>query len=334
MTEDDTLVLRPEVVAFVEEVRRHLADLDDETRDDLLDGLDADLAEQLADGADLGDPAGYAAELRSAAGLPEPRRRRRSIRVAPAELLDDARARFLAVAESPRFRPAWELLVTLRPVWWVARAWVAVTALDVAVGPYEYISVVPTLAVPGLGPLALVAAIVVSTLIGLGRLWPASLRASQRRYAVLALNTAAVVTPLFLSIPVPAYLGYDHYDPEYYGSAGEDYYQRGLFADGDPVINIFAYDAAGKPIPQVQLVDQDGRPLSVRLRDAAVYDDDSEGLRVPCPARNGGAAVTNAFPFAYVRTSIEGRCTAALAARSVPPTPPLASLPPITLPGR
>lgn len=331
---DDTLVLRPEVVAFVEEVRRHLADLDEETRDDLLDGLDADLAEQLADGATLGDPAGYAAELRSAAGLPEPRRRRRHrVRFAPTELLDEARARFLTVAESPRFRPAWELLVTLRPAWWVARAWVAVTALDVAAGSSEHISVVPTLGVPGLGPLVLVAAIVVSTLIGLGRLWPASVRASQRRFAVLALNAAAVATPLFLSIPVPAYLSADQY--AWYGADDPgDYYRHGLFANGQPVTNIFAYDAAGQPLAQVQLVDQDGRPLSIRLGDAAVYDDDSEGLRVPCPARNGGAAVTNAFPFAYARTGVEGRCTAGLAARAVPATPPLASLPPITLPGR
>lgn len=329
---DDTLVRRPEVAAFVEDVRRHLADLDDETREDLLDGLDADLADQLADGATLGDPAAYAAELRSAAGLPEPSRRRRP-RVAPAELLDEARARFLAVAESPRLRPAWDLLVTLRPVWWVARAWIAVTALDVAAGPHEYVSLVPTLAVPGLGPLLLLAAIVVSTLLGLGRLWPASLRAPQRRLVVLALNAVAVVTPLFLSLPLPGFVAHDQYDPDYYGEPSADYYQRGLFANGQPVANIFAYDAAGRPIPQVQLVDQDGTPLSIPVWQAARYDD--SGIRVPCLARNGGAAVTNAFPFALVRVPEEEvACTAALAAQAVPPAPPLASLPPITPPGR
>ena len=73
---DTQTLAHPAVEAFVEEVRARLGDLTDEQREELLDGLAADLTEQLADGADgvLDDPVGYAAELRSAAGLPEPRR--------------------------------------------------------------------------------------------------------------------------------------------------------------------------------------------------------------------------------------------------------------------
>ncbi|MFJ9312742.1 hypothetical protein ACIRN4_01010 [Pimelobacter simplex] len=92
--------------------------------------------------------------------------------------------------------------------------------------------------------------------------------------------------------------------------------------------DIFAYDVAGKPIDQVQLVDQDGRPISIRLRDA-IRDDYTERRSVPCPAYNGDTPVTNAFPFARLPL-IDGRCTPERAAGATRPTPPFASLPPIT----
>ena len=41
---------------FAEAVRSNLADLPAEDLDDLLDGLQADLTDRLADGGDLGDP--------------------------------------------------------------------------------------------------------------------------------------------------------------------------------------------------------------------------------------------------------------------------------------
>lgn len=100
-------VILDQVRRYAAEVRAHLADLSPEQVDDLTDGLEADLAEALADmpgalrplpeGGDLpdggattlldvaarfGPAAGYAAELRSAAGLdpaapgPRPRRSR------------------------------------------------------------------------------------------------------------------------------------------------------------------------------------------------------------------------------------------------------------------
>jgi len=65
-----------QVTAFAKAVRRELTDLGPDTLDDLTDGLEADLADKLADGEPLGDPAAYAAELRAAAGV-EPRGRKR-----------------------------------------------------------------------------------------------------------------------------------------------------------------------------------------------------------------------------------------------------------------
>ena len=65
------------VAAYVREVRAELADLPIEDVDDLTGGMEADLTELAAEcGGDLagrlGSPQLYAAELRSAAGLPEP----------------------------------------------------------------------------------------------------------------------------------------------------------------------------------------------------------------------------------------------------------------------
>ena len=77
---NDTVQTSPAVAAFVAQVRARLGDLTEEEREELLGGLEADLAERLAEGeTELGDPAAYAAELRAAAGL-EPRPRAWAVR--------------------------------------------------------------------------------------------------------------------------------------------------------------------------------------------------------------------------------------------------------------
>ena len=56
---------------FIKAVRAELSDLTDEEQRELLDGLEADLVELVADQGEgaLGDPTEYAEELRLAAGL-------------------------------------------------------------------------------------------------------------------------------------------------------------------------------------------------------------------------------------------------------------------------
>lgn len=65
-----------QVDSYVQAVRAALSDLPSEEVEDLTAGMDADLAELLAERGGplevvLGSPQVYAAELRSAAGLPE-----------------------------------------------------------------------------------------------------------------------------------------------------------------------------------------------------------------------------------------------------------------------
>ncbi len=335
-TSDPTLVLHPEVSAFVEQVRRHLADLDDETRDELTGGLEADLADQVADGAPLGDAAAYARELRTAAGLPE-RRRRRGIDTSgwpssPSEVLDRARERFLAQATRPRVRPAWDLLVALRPAWWVARAWIALTLVDIWFGPWEPITLIPTLGLPWVGEILLVAAIAVSTLIGLGRLWPGSGpdRDGLRRTTLAVANTVAVVTVLSIGVPWPAELsGSDDWDADsaYMQGYRDAQHEGGILVDGRRVTDLFAYDAQGRPIEQVQLVDQDGQPVTIRPRDSITGEGASR--TVACPALNGDVPALNVFPFARL-TLRHGLCTPERAAAAQQPRHPLATLSPVT----
>ena len=63
-----------DVNEYVQQVRAELADLPPDDVEELTGGLEADLAERLAESPDglagLGSPQVYAAELRSAAGLP------------------------------------------------------------------------------------------------------------------------------------------------------------------------------------------------------------------------------------------------------------------------
>jgi hypothetical protein len=105
---------------------------------------------------------------------------------------------------------------------------------------------------------------VVSTLIGLGRLWPGSGpdRSTAARVVLLGLNVLAVVAPL-------TFTG-DGSQQHFYASAARAVPVRipsdqpaRLQHGRDVVRNIYAYDAAGQPLQGVQLFDQQGRPISV-----------------------------------------------------------------------
>lgn len=338
----ESTTVHPEVAAFVAEVRARLLDLGEEQREDLLDGLEADLADQRADGADLGDPAAYAAELRAAAGLPEQPRRRtppawRAPRAEDVErLLDTARRQWFAeLQRHPAGPRAWEVVAALRPAWWVARAWALVTWVDVWTGPWERVSVVPTLGVPLLGPALLAVAIAVSTLVGLGRLWPGSGpdRPLLPRVAVLVANVAALLALWSVATAGSAYLSSSPTPwAEQWSTTTADPPERGLHVDGRPVRNVFAYDADGRPLEGVQLFAADGRPLSVDPADA-VHGPRRADRTVGCGWLNGTTRLFNVFPLGQ-RAQPDHLCTPDDPI-DVPITaaqPPFAQVPPVTSP--
>ena len=327
--------LRPEVTEFIASVRARLADLTEEERDELLEGLAADLSEELAEGGTLPDPAAYADELRAAAGLPAAKRlrlrRSRTLKQLCVEAPNDLRDRWFALVRSDdRALKAWTLVEGMRPAWWVLRAWVAVTWLDVAVGSWEQVTVLPTLAVPLLGPALFAAASIVSVLIGQGKLWPGSGpdRTAGARWLLAGLNLLAVVVPFTFVYPTtqPSYVvTYGH-------AVAVDHGPPVLRRGPDVVRNIYAFDADGKPLQGVQLFDQQGRPIAVAAESSM-----GEGAerQVTCPWFNGTTALFNVFPLPQ-RTQRHGTCLGHPDPAKVGPQgfhePPLASVPPATLP--
>jgi hypothetical protein len=123
-----TSTVAPEIVAFAKGVRAALSDLPPEEVDDLTEGLEADLAESLAEDLrrTLPDPVAYAAELRTAAGVPPRKTERRGLAAELGRARDRARERLVAERDrNPAVASALDFVVTLRPAWWLVRAWVA-----------------------------------------------------------------------------------------------------------------------------------------------------------------------------------------------------------------
>ncbi|WP_324274691.1 HAAS signaling domain-containing protein [Blastococcus brunescens] len=117
---------------YLAAVEHELADLPTEDRSALLEDLDQHLEALAAEDDDrpvvvrLGPPAQYAADLRSAAGLPP----RGSAVRPPTPALRDRLDEFLSSPAGRRITTAahevWRLLRELRPAWWVLRGYLLV----------------------------------------------------------------------------------------------------------------------------------------------------------------------------------------------------------------
>ena len=323
------LPVRPDVSTFVARVRDLLADLPEEERLELTEGLEADLTDQVAEHGRgvLGDPEAYTRELRAAAGLDPVARRRAGLPRGPsaADRLDAARAWWDELVARPRVAPAWSVLAALRPAWWVARAWIATVLLLRVLPGYDpdglrWLPGEP--AVPSL--LVLLAAVVVSTLIGLGRLWPgdrsATAGGTTARVVLLGLNVLAVclIPPVQQNLQAAYWASVRDDMPPYPSGRAQ-----GVLNRGQEVCNIAAYDAQGQPLTGVQLFDQDGRPMDVRCRDR-------QATAVPWVL--GDVTRWNVFPLGErdrpARTA-RSRADLSLAAF---PTPDRATTPPVTHP--
>ncbi|HXH77921.1 hypothetical protein [Nocardioides sp.] len=322
----DTIRISPEVDVFVQAVHAHFADLDPDEREELLGGLAADitdLVDEHGPGA-LGDPGAYAAELRAAAGLAVTRSRRGHILPASPKVdavLDNMRAEWERLATALP-GDAWGFLQSVRPFWWLVRAWVAVQLIDLAWGNGGYnagLDVIPSLR--WLGFPLLVAASVISVQIGRGKLWSAP-RRGMRRVALLLLNLFALaLVPAVVDNLVTTAKVHSWYGGYLTGSAPQE---PGLSLNGRPVRNIYPYDAAGKPLVGVQLVDESGRRLGA---DSWAFE---WGSPRTVPWMNGRTEAWNVFPLSEQPTRARnGRPTGD---PSQPPAP-YAVLPPVTLTG-
>ncbi|MEU4363912.1 hypothetical protein [Promicromonospora sp. NPDC023987] len=286
--------LSAHVRGYAQAVRLHLADLGPEVADDLTDGLEADLTEAVLDeavvpaapethvfdlSARFGPADEYAAELRAAAGLPASVPAR-SVRRGPGRAVAGAwtvaservRAVWRPVASTPAWTAFAELARSLAPAWWILRGWVAAQVVIWSYGIND-VTLWPSSAA---GRVLVVAAIVVSVQWGRGK-WVPRWSWFPRAVAVASVAAGVLAVPMVLDVEADA-------DPVMAGGLSYDagwsdgYYNAqisqastasgapmaeadGVWVDGMQVSNIFAYDAEGNPIRDVQLFDDRGRPV-------------------------------------------------------------------------
>jgi hypothetical protein len=346
----DQGAIAPEVQEFLAAVRAQLADLDPDEQREILDGLEADLTDLVAErgGEALGDPVAYARELRAAAGL-EPEmartRQRTSASVRIHALLDGCHREWDRLVGRLPGDPQ-GFLGALRPVWWVLRGWLAVEMAAMWLGDWS-LTIVPGGELPGVA--AVLLGVLLSVQVGRGRLWPADgwHRVAPLRVLLLGLNCFAVaMIPVVLN-------GLDHgHDALRDGAARAGFRngfqpaaqqapvtrQAGMYVDGKWVSNIYPYDAQGHPLVGVQLFNQIGQPIKVVSQPECVYDADGQPLetsRIYYPWSNGAAQAGNVYPIPSRVQASRDRDPGAFA-QAVKPTIgqfPFVAVPQVSLPG-
>ncbi|MFZ4843207.1 hypothetical protein [Mycetocola saprophilus] len=295
-----SISIDPRVDAFAAEVRSHLGDLGPEEVTELTEGLEADLAERLADTGDLGDATAYARELRESAGLPA-----QGPHVPPTqtsrEWWAERRAQALAFSQRRGIAPITRFLVALRPVWWFARGFALFLCIG-ALGPrLNWL-----LPADPLGWIVLAALVVLSVQWGRG-IWLGS------RFLRILKAALSVVAVLVLLITIPTALNrlsYDSYSSGY--SSGDSYEEpipEGLRMNGENVQNIFAFDCSGAAIDRVQLFDANGKPLVLEDADenGLLARESDAGTQTYLKARTDTeqGPIFNAFPLSTVTTTID-----------------------------
>ncbi|MFL6114470.1 MAG: hypothetical protein ACJ786_24390 [Catenulispora sp.] len=274
--------LDDEVAAYAAEVRAELADLPAEEGAELLEDLEDHLREVAAEDAGvlrerLGAPAVYARELRQAAGLPAAGEARRTGRASAAAgrraLWSSARGRLSAAEQRVRAtdagREVLDFLPSLRPAWWVLRAWVLVRALELwgdhANAWHDYALIPKVQGSRTLGFLALLVAIPASVYLA-RREFPTG----WQRQTVFAAKGALAVFAFAIVVTGLATEGD--------GSSGNlpqgqvafaQPPESGLHDDGRSITNLWVYDKDGKRLDGVYVYDQDGRQVDVNLQGGA-----------------------------------------------------------------
>lgn len=253
---------REAVHEFAQAVRDALSDLPADEVDELTDGLEADLFERAADGGGtdaFGDPALYADELRTSAGLPERPSQPRHYTAAE-RLGATAAARWKATARSVRGNRfgAWliDLAVALRPVWWVLRGWVVwqVVALVFSHQGYPIIPVGDRYGEDFLQWVLLLGFVLFSIQWGRGRWMPG--RWARGLLVLVSIGSVIALLPVLTSAINEGAVTVQQAtsQPDYSAS-------NGMFDSGRQVYNIYAYDSDGKLLQNVRLYDQDGNQL-------------------------------------------------------------------------
>lgn len=311
-----TTTTTAEAEAYLEAVRAELDDLSGEERGELLEDLVGHLAEVSADPDDstpllvrLGSPVHYAAELRTAAGLP-PRAGRTAAR-GRLQVTRPLREWAVVRRASEAWRHEWTqagfaFARELRPAWWVVRAYVAVVMLAAIGGLDREDLPIPHVAGSRAFGLALmIGAVIVS--VQAGRRASGTKRTVAVGLANAILGFAALV--LFLMLQLLA-------TSVQYVAVPTSSTAYALQSPHGPVTNIHPYARDGTPLHGVLLFDQDGRPL--RTAEQRWWADGCDRV-IDHPRAADGVPVEFSYPHDYVALPSTGqRCAVSPSAPEVP----------------
>lgn len=233
-----------DVADFVSRVRAALADLPPDDVDELTAGLAADLADARAEAPNgwregVGSPEAYAAELRSAAGLP-PRGP-----VADPTALDGLRQWWASLATHPVAGPVQREAHDLAPAWWVIRGAIGgllITRFVLGLGLFHVVTIV-------------VVALGAAISVWLGRLVRRGGGPGWR--LVSAICTAFALFAGFVMVSSSRYGA-----PASYDEPGV-YIPQELMFHGESVRNIYAYGPDGQRLDGVRLFDERGNQLVI-----------------------------------------------------------------------
>jgi hypothetical protein len=256
----------PEVAEYLRDVRAELDDLPADERDELLEGLEADLTELRAEEGGsltdrLGTPQAYAAELRSAAGLPPHEATPTPtvldrLRTAVGPLKNWAEA-------APGLAALRRLLPELRPGWWVLRGYLVAWLVCMMLGSGGVSGPFPRFGDSVLvGLLLAVGAIALSVWVGR--------RTGRRRWvsrAVLLTNLVVAFMTLVALLDIQE--RYAQQEATYYWPVSGE-----LAGPNGRITDIRPYDRDGRPLSDVQLYDQNGIPIDLEGPNAYRYRPD------------------------------------------------------------
>jgi len=264
-----SITLSPSKAAYLARVAEGLADLAAEDREEVMQDLEAHLAELGDEEVEtiLGSPEAFVAEFRQSAGLVE------SEAEAQPGHIDIARARLDHWSARLGELTRWP---TIRPVWVWTRGWLLVSAWSVL---YD-IEGIRRFPIPSIGGSSLTGLALVVSATTLSLWLDAGAEQTARSIGSVVLSVVGgfgLVGTLLNPLPT--------YDEIY---AEPIYIDRLTGANGNPVDNIYAYDLDGNPV-EVLLFDGEGRAL--QTLPSWVYED-AEYLPVDAPYDYGEGAVT------------------------------------------
>ena len=296
-----SITLSPSQAAYLARVAEGLADLPAEDREEVVQDLEAHLAE-LGDEeveATLGTPGAFVFEFRQSAGLEDGDSvNRPSLMARGRNALERWSSRLGELTHWQSFRPVW--------LW--TRGWLLVSAWSMLYD-FEGFGRFP---IPSIGGSS-----VTGLLLVVGSTWlslwleagtPQTARAIGS--VVLSVSAGLALVGMLLN-PLPTYAEL-HEEPTYI--------DRLTSPDGGTVENIYAYDMEGDPV-EVLLFDQSGRPLLSLpnfVYEEAEFDPSAEVIHYDSGAVSFdrdrfGRIIPNLYPLRLSRFDQFGRLT---------PTPP------------